>query len=371
MKKAFLVVIVLAALAALAWLIWFKPAKPEEPEAAVETEVAVHLGQIIRTNLCSYVTAFGVVEPEPPGERPAASARVASPVAGVIAKVSCAEGQQVAKGMVLFQVDSRLANVAVEKTRQAAEFAAINLERQKKLMQVDGTSQKSLVDAEQTAASARSDLSAAQTQQALLSIEAPLAGTVTRIHVKPGEAVDLTTALVELVDLDRLVVSASVPSTELAGLKPGLPTEVLVDNAVMPLKGTLVFISPQVDVKTGTAPVRISLPAHTSLRPGQWTKIRIISEERRDRLAVPVESVVKDEHGNTVIALVQDHKAAQKPVKTGLRDGGLAEIEADGLQPGLKVVTEGAYGLPKETKIRILEVGGAETNQTEKPAPEK
>jgi len=63
---------------------------------------------------------------------------------------------------------------------------------------------------------------------------------------------------------------------------------------------------------------------------------------------------VKDAEGVTVIALVQNDKAVQKPVKTGLRDGGLVEVEADGLQADMTVVTEGAYALPKETKVRVL-----------------
>ena len=77
--------------------------------------------------------------------------------------------------------------------------------------------------------------------------------------------------------------------------------------------------------------------------------------EHKDCLAVPVESVVKDEADHTVIAVVQGDKAAQKPVKTGLRDAGLVEVEAEGLQPDMVVVTEGAYALPKETKVHLLD----------------
>ena len=70
---------------------------------------------------------------------------------------------------------------------------------------------------------------------------------------------------------------------------------------------------------------------------------------------MPEESVVKDSEGAQVIALVQNNKAVLKPVKAGLRDGGLMEIEAEGLQPDMPIVTDGAYGLPNETKIRVLE----------------
>ena len=244
------------------------------------------------------------------------------------------------KGDVLFQLDSRAADVAVA-------FAGRVLGRQKKLVQVDGTSQKALQEAEQ-------QLDSARVQQALLRIQAPLAGTVTRVNVKPGEAVDLPTTLAEVVDLARLVVSASVPSAELAALKVGQPAEMIADKSAAPIIGSLTYISAQVDAKSGTAPVRVALPANSSLRPGQFVTVRIVSAEHKDCLAVPVESVVKDEEGTTVIAVVQNDTAAWKPVKTGLRDGGLVEVEADGLQAQMTVVTEGAYGLPKETKVRVL-----------------
>jgi membrane fusion protein (multidrug efflux system) len=290
--------------------------------------------------LRGYVTAYGTVEPEPPGERPAASARVASSVPGVVAAVKCVEGERVEKGAVLFQLDSRAADVTVESARQ-------NFERQQKLMQVDGTSQKALQEAGQ-------QLAAARTQQALLVVQSPLSGTVTRANVKPGEAVDLNTVLAEVIDLDRLVVSASVPSAELTALKAGQLAEVLDDKSASPVIGPLTYIGAQVDAKTGTAPVRVALAGNSGLRPGQFVTLRIVSGERKDCLAVPLESVVKDSEGDTVIALVQNDTAVQKRVKAGLRDGGLVEIEAEGLQADMQVVAEGAYGLPKETKVRVL-----------------
>jgi RND family efflux transporter MFP subunit len=352
--KKLVIIIVLVAVAGLAWLIWVKASKAPEEEAKVTTEVAVKVGKTTRATLRNYVTAYGMVEPESQGERSAASARLSPAVPGLIAEVKCAEGQRVEKGAVLFQLDNRTADVGAEKARKAADFAEKNFERQKKLLQVEGTSQKTLLEAEQMLAAARSELAAAQTQQALLRIQAPLAGTVARVNVKAGEAVDPTTVLAELIDLDRLVVRANVPSTELAALKPGEPADVIADKSAVPVAASLIYISPEVDAKNGTALVRAALPANSGLRPGQFVTLRIVSEEHKDCLAVPVESVVKDSEGATVIALVEKDKAVQKPVKAGLRDGALVEIQADGLQPDMPVVTEGAYGLPKETRIRVV-----------------
>ena len=346
MKKIILAIVIIG-LVALAWVIWFKPAKHEAEEAKAETLVAVHVGKIERATLRAYVTAYGVVEPEPSGARPAASARVTPTVAGVITAVKCTEGQPVERGAVLVQLDSRLADLTVT-------FATQNMERQQKLVQTGGASQKALLETEQ-------QLRAAQTQRDFLDVRAPLAGVVTRVNVKPGETVDLATTLAEIIDLDRLVVSASVPSAELALLQAGQSVEVRADAATAPIIGTLSYISPQVDPKAGTAPVRVALPANSALRPGQFVTFRIVCAEHKDCLAVPVESVVKTEDGGTVIAVVQDDKATQRLVTVGLRDGDLVEVAAAGLSAGQSVVTEGAYGLPKETKIRALNSATAES----------
>ena len=354
MKKALYIASTALILAALFWLVWLRTGKSSEDEGAAPSEVAVHVGKITRATLRGYVTAYGLVEPQPPGERAAGSGSVSPSIAGVVTHVHCHEGQRVAMGALLFQLDSRAADVAAGKAQAAVEFAQKTYERQKKLIEVEGTSQKQFQEAEQALRAARADLSAAQTQQALLRVTAPLAGTIARIRVKPGEAVDLSSTLAEMVDLERLVVSAGVPSDELAGIKAGQVAEVLTDKSAPPVTGTLIYVGPQVDPKTGTALVRASLPATSALRPGQFVTLRIVTHESRDCLAVPEESVVKNPDGVTVIALVRDGKAVQLPVQAGLVDHGLVEIQAPGLEAGAPVVTEGAYGLPPDVKIRVL-----------------
>ncbi len=352
MKKPVLVVV--AVVGAVAALLWWRSRGAGDENAEAPTEVAVHVAKIIRTTLRARVTAYGVVEPEPPGPRPLAGARISPAAPGVVTSVACAEGQRVKKGDLLFQLDTRAAAVATAKARGEVAYAETTVERQRKLIAVEGTSRRQFQDAEQALATARAGLAAAETQQALLRVEAPLAGTVARIAVKPGDGVDLTTNLAEIVNLDRLVVSAGVSTAELGPLRVGQPAALEGDGLTAPVEGSVVSIRPEVDPKTGAALVRVAVPAGSGLRPGQLVTVHIVSEERRDRLAVPVESVTKNTDGVPVIALVNGTTAVQKPVKVGLRDGGLVEVEADGLQAGLTVVTLGAYALPRETRIRVL-----------------
>ena len=55
-----------------------------------------------------------------------------------------------------------------------------------------------------------------------------------------------------------------------------------------------------------------------------------------------------------MIAVIDGDSAKQKIIKPGLRDGNLIEISGEGLQEGMTIVTQGVYGLPPETRIRVL-----------------
>jgi membrane fusion protein (multidrug efflux system) len=100
--------------------------------------------------------------------------------------------------------------------------------------------------------------------------------------------------------------------------------------------------------------VRVSVPPGAGLILGQFVRVRIITEEREGKLAVPREAVYTDHDGQTTLSVVEGDNAIQKTVKAGLRDGDLVEVEGEGLKEGETVVTLGSYALPKETKVRIL-----------------
>ena len=318
---------VLAAIGGGLYWIWHKgaPRRAEEEEKPVETEVAVQVGKIALATLRHGVSAFGTVEAEPgmPGKAPA-SAQIKSPVAGIVAGVSCVEGQKVEKGQTLFTLNH--------------------------IRKPDAT-----------------------LEQVSLKIIAPFSGTVVYVNVRPGEVTDpeTLTPLVELIDLTRLVVAANIPSSQLAAVKPGQPVEVVpqqsasrdafaaaepspTDAAPVALTGLVTFVEDRVDPKTDMGMVDISVPAEAGLRPGQFVQVRIITEERRDCLTVPSRSIVQNEAGESVISLVSGKRAVQQPVKVGFREGDMVQVHNLMLQPGDVVVTTGAYGLPEKTKIRIL-----------------
>jgi RND family efflux transporter MFP subunit len=257
------------------------------------------------------------------------------------------------RGTVLFRLDSRAADVAYEKAKKASAFAEENFERQKKLLPVEGTSKKAYLEAEQQFNTARSELAAAETDLALLKVQAPLAGTVVKVNIEPGEAVELNTVLATIIDLDRLVAAVSVPSREAALLKVGQPAQFDTAGAAA---GLVVYIGSKIDDKTDTLPIRISVPAGGGFHPGQFLSVRIVCEEHTNCLTVPEAAAISDSVGGEsgTIVLVEGGRAVRKPVKLGLREAGLVEVIGEGLKEGLVIVTEDAYAVPGDTKIHII-----------------
>jgi membrane fusion protein, multidrug efflux system len=316
-----------------------RAASAGEEEAPGTTVVSVQVGSLKRVTLHRYVSGYGTVEPAPATtNEPAAAAPLAAPTAGVVADVYVAEGQHVQKGQVLMTLNSSGATL---------DYAEAEAARQKKLYAQQNTSLKNLQGAE--------------AQLAALRVVAPLSGTVTRVNVKPGAAVDVNTVVAELMDLKRLVVNAAIPASEAVELKTGQEVQVLTQT---PVTATLSFVSPTVNPNNGTVLARAVLPADNGLQPGQFVQLQIVTATHTNCLAAPEESVVTDVSGQSVISLVQGNEAIQTPVKTGFHESGWTEVRGAGLMASDNVVTVGAYGLPDKTQIEVVNPSEGETSTT-------
>jgi membrane fusion protein, multidrug efflux system len=322
-------------------------------EEEVQTEVAVQVGTVMKADLQARVEAYGIVEPEPAKSgHPGGGAKLAAPFAGIVVAVHVTEGQSVKAGDMVVELDDRMAQATVEKARHALTFAQQVADRLGGLIPTGAVSMQLKQEADQRLAAPR-ELASAQAAVAQVQLASPLDGVVARINVQPGQSVDLNTMVAEIIDPKRLVVTVDVPAEEAVQLRTGQTADVFMDNAKKPITtGRVSFVSPSVDQKTNAVLVRLTLPEDSQLRSGQFVRTRIVTQELTDRLAVPRDSVLKVED-EEVIYVVEGDKAVQTPVKTGLRHGNLVEVMADGLKEGDTIVTVGAYGLPKETKIKI------------------
>lgn len=333
--------------------------------------VPVGVAEISRATLHATIDAYGTVVAAPfvPGQPQAASA-VGAPVASLVSSVRCAEGQHVEAGQILFTLDDRAAKAEVSAATSVQHSASDALEQVQKDFEASKASATQYLWAQFRLAAAEARLKLAEAALARLQVESPIAGTVVGLHIAPGQIVTPAAPAVEVADLDRLVIDASAPFSQVQKLKVGQTVEILPDDegsnqsavwaATQPtsrsvLRGLLTKIDPQADPSTGLATIDASIPAGSGLRLGQFLHIRIVSGEARDCLAVPVSSIVRDAEGRPGVSLVERdfHWAVRFPVQMGIREGNMVQVSNPQLREGAPIVASNADALPDNSRIEV------------------
>jgi membrane fusion protein (multidrug efflux system) len=116
---------------------------------------------------------------------------------------------------------------------------------------------------------------------------------------------------------------------------------VLTDGSTFPERGRILFEGRQIDVKTGTITTVASFPNPGNLlRPGQYAKVRAVTEVKKGALLVPQRAVNELQGAFQVAVVGSDNKAEIRTVKPAERIGKLWVIDS-GLAPGDRVVVEG------------------------------
>ncbi len=291
------------------------------------------------------------------------NAVIRAQVQGYLVKQNYTEGQFVKKGQVLFEIDPRTFQAALDQAKADLaqkkarwDTAKANLARIRPLAEQNAVSLKDLDDAvgsEQSTHAAFDEAKAAvekaQLDLGFTRITSPINGIagIAKAQignlVGPGQVEELTT--VSTVDPIKVLVPISEQEfLRLQAKRPTTPRKIdliLSDGSLYPRKGEVAFADRQVDPATGTIKVAVMFPnPGDMLRPGQYAKVRAVLETIKGALVVP-QRAVNEMQGNYQVAVVSpDNKVSIRPVKAGVRTGSMIVI-AEGLQPGERVVVEG------------------------------
>ena len=185
-----------------------------------------------------------------------------------------------------------------------------------------------------------------------ITLSAPMAGVVSEIGVREGQAVPAGTPMFRINGASSPWIEAALPATAQAGVVPGMAVRVRADS--LPgevLVGRVESLLPQVDAATRTRRARILLDApEARLAPGEYVQVELQPGGRaEDRLVVPSEAIIEDGRGARVIVLAEG-RFVPTVVETGRSGGGRTEI-LSGLQGGEKVVVSGQFLVDSEANL--------------------
>ncbi len=301
----------------------------------------------------------------------AVDAEIRAQVSGYLIAREYEEGTAVAREALLFRIDPRPYQAALDQARgdlgraQALlEKSRLDVERYTPLAEEGAVSRQELDNAIQARRSGEAGVQGARAaaEQARLDlsfteIRSPIAGIagVARAQlgdlVGPGDAEPLTTVS----QLDPIRVSFPLSEREYlhfaeairdaarreSGQREARLELILADGSIWPYRGRAVPAAAGVDPRTGTILVRGEFPnPDLILRTGQYARVRAITEVRQDALVVP-QRAVSELQGVFQVAVVDgDNKVSMRVVEPGPRFESGQVIEK-GLEAGERIVVEG------------------------------
>jgi Cu(I)/Ag(I) efflux system membrane fusion protein len=182
---------------------------------------------------------------------------------------------------------------------------------------------------------------------------APFDGYVMDLGVRQGEAVQPGTTLFKLADLTSVWITAEVPETQAAWLKPGDPAEIEVQaRPGERFAGQVDYLYPELTQATRTLKVRVVVNnPRRHLRPGMFAAAHFHGATQEQALTVPSEAVIKT--GTRSVVIVADDGTHFRPVlvRVGAEQGGRSEI-LQGLTAGQNVVASGQFLIDSEASLR-------------------
>src|SRR5688572_6563255 len=333
-----------------------------------QAAVPITVGSVIEKEMPLDVNVVGTVEAF-------STVAVRAQVTGELKDVNFQQGDDVQAGQVLFTLDHRPLEAALNQaeanlardTAQAAN-AKVIAQRMEDLVE-RGVGTREQRDTARTTAAAldavvganRAAVENAKVQLQYATIRAPIAGRTGALMVHAGNLVRANDQLplVVINQVSPIYVSFGVPEALLPDLRRymamrELDVEALPPNEeIAPATGRITFVDNQVDQTTGTIRIKATFPnSNRRLWPGQFVNVRVRLATDARAIVVPTAAVQAGPDGQYVYVVKGDQTVEMRPVEVA-RTAGQETILKQGVKPGEAVVTDGQLRLVPGSRISI------------------
>ena len=341
-----------------------RPHKKEISARPVETSLVIKKDAPIYIDSFGTLTAINDVD-------------IKSQVTGKILEVHFQEGDEVAKGDLLFTIDPQEYQSKLEKARASVEEDAASLkltrdtlDRNKPLVEKDLLSKQDFetYEKEVAVAVAQVSLDLAEMKYAEINlgycyISSPIDGVTGKRLVDPGNIVPANTGstLVNIKSVDPFYLDFTISEKDLPRVRDAMAARKLnveinpEGDDKGPYEGELIFIDNAVDDLTGTVALRALVNNNErKLWAGQFVLIRLILNIKKDATLAPFEAIAVGQKGSYLFVVTKDNKADVRILTLGERQEDYIIVEK-GVSPGEKVVTTGQLGLAPGIPVKETE----------------
>ena len=340
--------------------------KKEPPKTRPPAPVSV--GTVSLADVPVKLTAVGNVES-------VNSVAIKSQISGTVSQVHFREGQDVARGQLLYTIDPRPFEAALrqsEATLAKDQAQAKNAEEKARRYATlirEGIVTQEQYDALRTEADAynasvaadRAAVENARVQLSYCRIISPISGRAGALGANLGTTVKAndTPAMVTVNQTEPIFVSFAVPEKELLTIKRDLAAGRLTVEATIPgdprgpVTGEVIFVDNAVDTATGTIRLKGTFANRDHrLWPGQFVTVSLLLSTLKNAVTVPSPALQTGQQGQYVYVVRPDATAELRPVKSSISLDG-STVVVSGLKPGETVVTDGQMRVVPGGKVAV------------------
>lgn len=288
------------------------------------------------------------------------SVNITSSTSELITRVLFTDGQRVAAGAPLVELQAREEDAGIIEARAQVAQAQRQYDRYKTLADQGIAPRVTAEDAETSLATARASLNAAQARRGDRLIRAPFAGILGLSSVTAGTLVNPGGIITTLDDIDVVRVDFPVPERYLGVLRTGTPIRATIDAyGDEAFRGRIALIDTRVNEQTRavTARAEISNPG-ARIRPGMAVRVAV-QQGQRTAPAAPEAALQYEGDGAFVYRIAKGERgstAQRVEVKTGSVEGGFVEI-ISGLNVGDRIVGSGLNRIQPGAPVSVAGQG--------------
>jgi len=314
--------------------------------AAGGGEIVVEAVKVATVSLPQTITTVGSLRSDE-------SVTLRPEVAGRISNIAFQEGQRVAKGALLVRLDTSVPQAEAQQARANLVLAKNKFDRAVDLAKSNFISGQARDEAENNIKVAEAGLQLAEAKLAKMELRAPFSGIIGLRSVSVGDYVKEGADLVNLESIDPLKVDFRVPEMYLNQVQVGQALQIQFD--AMPgrtFEGRVFAVNPLIDAAGRAVVIRALVRnADTSLRPGMFARVRLITRDSQNALTLPEQALVPQGDQQFVYRIV-DGKAIRTKVEVGQRRDSMVEIR-NGIAKDEMVVTAGQLKLRDGAPVTI------------------
>ncbi len=277
---------------------------------------------------------------------------VVSEIDATVIALPFREGEAIAKGGLIAQLDDTQLRAEEAKAEAVLEQRKISYDRIKTITDQGVGVQQNLDDAAAALKVAEADLTLIRARLKKTRIVAPFAGILGARQVSPGAFLRAGSAITDLAQIQQLRVTFSAPERFYSSLRRG--AEVTVSTTAYPgyeLPGRVEVIEPIVDQSTRRAKIIARIDnSGGKFRPGMSANVTVILSERQNALVIPSEAIFVEGDQSLVFVVKADSTVTRTPVSLGTRLRETVEV-LKGLDTGTLVVRAGHQKLFEGAKV--------------------